>query len=272
MVKKKSKKRAPRKVKGGKVKRKKPAKPVVPSKKAKRKKAARRTADKKRSRKKVKTEVVSKVESKKYDPSFPGLIKKLIVELGAINNRGEPSWSKIAEVLGVTNETILQWRKESGPYYHEEFAQACVEAIEAVDTSEVQRGLINVAKPHIVVKRIQELKRTGIKPPPKSWRKADVLAFARIRLGIKLDPELSLVEMRLKIEAECEKGGSEKLVTVREERTEGVVDVTAAKLVKANIGPKNKRWREKIEQVITDEKLSEAECENLRKILADQQK
>lgn len=212
------------------------------------------------------------LESGKYQASFAKLVKILIIEMGAVNSRGEPAWGDIAEVLGVTNKTILEWRKKSGPYYQEEFADACDEAIEAADAGKVKRGLINVAGPHVVVKRIRELRRTGIKPPPKSWRKADVLAFARIRLDMELDPELSLVELRLRIEAECEKGGAEKLVTVREERTAGVVDVTAAKLVMANIGPKNRRWRDKIEQVITDEKLSEAERENLRHILAEQQK
>lgn len=210
--------------------------------KAKSKKKKRKKTKQKPQRKK--TNALRKVKIGKYHASYPAKVRMLIVEMGVVNERGDVKWGTIAKLLGVTNKTILQWRKKSGKYYHEEFAKACFEGIGALDSNDIKRGLINISKPHKVVKRVRVLKQTGVKPPPKSWRKSDVLAFARIRLGIEIDPELSLPEIRLQIEAECESRAGEKLVVVREEETKEL-NVAAAKMTAANVGPEDERWMPK---------------------------
>ena len=145
MAKKKSKKRALSKVEGVKVKS---------------KKAARPGKSAKRSRKQVKKEVVSKVESKKYRPSYPGRVKLLIIEMGTVNKRGEPAWGRVATLLGVNIKTIERWRKCSGPHYHEEFADACDEAIEAVDAAKIKRSMIERAQGYTQTKKVTEMRET----------------------------------------------------------------------------------------------------------------
>lgn len=68
-------------------------------------------------------------------------VKFLIIEGGAINRLGHPAWGLVGKLLGVTNETIRQWRKRSGKYYKEEFAKACNEGIAAADAGQVKRWL-----------------------------------------------------------------------------------------------------------------------------------
>lgn len=87
-------------------------------------------------------------------------VKLLIIDLGVVNKRGEPAWGKIAKLLGVTNAMILQWREKRGPYYHEKFAEACEEAIEAVDAAKIKRSMIDRAQGYTQTKRVTEMRET----------------------------------------------------------------------------------------------------------------
>lgn len=190
----------------------------------------------------------------KYEPAIAEQVKLMVIELGCVNQRGEIAWGRIARLIGVSVETLRNWRTKSSPYYHEEFAGSVNEAVASVDTGAIKRGLIEAAKPHAVVKRVRVMKAVGPQPPPKSWTKTETLAFARLKLGLDLDEELSKVEIRLIIEAECEKRSKEKMVTVREERTREQ-DIGAAKFVLPNYGPPAERWSVKEQRThdVTDE-------------------
>jgi len=200
---------------------------------------------------------LQKLNNEKWSEEFPARIRFLICECGLINKRGDVDYKRIAKVLGVSVQGLRRWKNPLDDYYKPALAEAVAAAVAELDAGHIHRGLIDLAKPHVVVKRTRALKSTGIKPPPKSWSKNDLLTFARIKLGIELDPDLSKIEIRLRIEGACEKTGAEKLVTVREERTTEV-DVGAAKYVLSNIGDKDKRWKvkETREHELGDEELT----------------
>ena len=42
----------------------------------------------------------------KYQPRYVELVKMYIIELGAVNSRGEISWGRIAKVMGLNVETL----------------------------------------------------------------------------------------------------------------------------------------------------------------------
>lgn len=176
-----------------------------------------------------------------YHPSMAEKVKFLIIEGGAINRLGHPAWGLVGKLLGVTNETIRQWRKRSGKYYKEEFAKACNEGIAAADAGQVKRGLLNVAKTHIVRETTLELRTVGPEPPPSFYLKADLLEWAKSTLDLELDPKSSMATIRRRIAIECKKRQHEKMVVVAEKRKRHV-DVGAAKIVLPNIGPKEERW------------------------------
>ena len=204
---------------------------------------------KKKNQKKPKKSVAEQLS--KYKDSFPKLVKFLIIEGGAINRLGNPNWGFVAGVLGVTNKTILEWRKQSGKRYHEEFAKACQEGIDAADAGQVKRGLLNVAKPHIAREMKLELQTVGPKPPPQTWTKADLIEWADRKLDLEIDPAMSKPEVIAAIVNECEEQTEKKMVVVEEKRKR-MVDVGAAKIVLPNIGPKNERWLSKEAIVVED--------------------
>jgi hypothetical protein len=58
----------------------------------------------------------------------------------------------------------------------------------------------------------------------------------------------------------------------RTEKTKMLGDVAAAKLVLPNIGPEDERWLDKKELTMAGGKLTDAECEDVRKMMEAQQK
>lgn len=199
----------------------------------------------------------------KYKKSFPRLVKFLIIEGGAINRLGDPNWGLIANLLEVTNKTILEWRKCSGKHYKEEFAKACQEGIDAADAGQVKRGLLNVAKPHIVSEKTLERRVVGPKPPPIAWNKDDLIAWADKHLDLEIDVRMTKPEVIAVIGNECIEQSRVKLVVVGEKRKR-TVDVAAAKIVLPNIGPKEERWLSKEAIVHEGDTLAAAISKALR--------
>uniref|UniRef100_A0A6M3KV13 Uncharacterized protein n=1 Tax=viral metagenome TaxID=1070528 RepID=A0A6M3KV13_9ZZZZ len=144
-------------------------------------------------------------------------------------------------MLKVGVRILQRWRNPLDELYKPALAEAVRAAQENIDAGHIHRGLIDLAKPHTVLKRIRVLRESGPQPPPRSWRKKELLTFGRIRLGIELDPKTNVNELRIIIDHECEKRREQKLVTAREERTTEL-DVQAAKFVLTNIGDPEKRW------------------------------
>jgi hypothetical protein len=99
-------------------------------------------------------------KSDKYHPSHAELAKMMIVELGAVNNRGEVAWGKIAKLLRVSVETLRRWRTRSGPYYRADFAAAVTQAIEEIDAGKIKRSMIQRAQGYTQRRTVTEIRDT----------------------------------------------------------------------------------------------------------------
>ena len=199
----------------------------------------------------------------KYKDTFPKMVKFLIIEAGVINKVGDPDWKVIAKLLGVTHGTLLEWRKQSGKHYKEEFAQACQEGVDATELGTVKRGVMHLAKPHLVKEKKLELKMVGPDPPPAGWRKEDYIEWAKKNLAMKVGKKDSIATIRRSIKIECGKRKVEKLVVVGEKR-ETKIDLGAAKIIVANVGPKKDRWLSKEAVVLEGDTFAEALAKGLK--------
>lgn len=208
----------------------------------------------------------------KYRPQFAADIGWMVVECGFVTKRGRIAWPKIAKIWKISVSLIKRWlNRTDADYYKPEFAEAVALAIEAIRAGRIEKGLAEVAEPHIVVKRFREVKKSRLRPPPKSWNKKQMLSFARIRLGKKYSPNLTNHDLRLKIEVECEKQSVGKLETVKEVVTREV-DVAAAKLIRMHTGPPEKRWTDKQQLEIQHKSFAEALSDAKKKSEQDGQK
>lgn len=200
----------------------------------------------------------------KYKPQFAADVGWMVVECGFVTKRGRIDWPKIAKIWKVSDSLIRRWlNRTDADYYKPQFAEAVALAIEAIRAGRIEKGLAEVAEPHEVVKKYREVKKTKLKPPPKSWNKDQLLSFARIRLGKKYSSNLTVHDLRLKIEVECEKQSGGKLVTVREVVTREL-DVAAAKLVRMHTGPPEKRWTDKKEIEVKQKSLAETVADMMK--------
>jgi len=169
----------------------------------------------------------------------------LIMEMGAVNNRGQIAWSKIAKALGVSDQTLHNWRTQSSGYYQPDFAAMVDEIIPIVEAGQVKRDMITRSKQHAVVKITREIRVRGPKSPRESMRKALLVRYAREVLSLELDESLRKDEMLYEIERKIAALTTEELVVVKRETQKSMGDNTAAALVAANYGPENERWRSK---------------------------
>jgi len=193
----------------------------------------------------------------KYKDTFPRMVKFLIIEAGVINRLGDPDWKVIAKLLGVTHGTLLQWRKQSSDHYKEEFAHACQEGVDATELGDVKRGVMHLAKPHLVKEKKLELKMVGPDPPPAGWNRPDYTEWAKKHLKLKFSQKDTIATIRRVIKITCAKRKREKLVVVAEKQ-ETKIDLGAAKIIVANVGPKKDRWLSKEAVVIEDGNFAEA--------------
>ena len=178
----------------------------------------------------------------KYQPRYVELVKMYIIELGAVNSRGEIDWGRIAKAMGLNVETLRRWRTKSSPYYKQDFAFAVTQAVEEFDTGRIKAGQIVQAQKHILHRFYSELRNVGPKQPPSSYKKELLIWYADERLYLILDPKMDLKEIRYHIDRRVEELAKEEMVIVRKESIEVDPNPAAVKLVLTNLGKKEERW------------------------------
>ena len=181
-------------------------------------------------------------QMEKYHSSYPERVKMMIVDLGAVNSRGEIAWSRIAKLLGVSVETLRRWRKRSGPYYKQDFAIAVMQAVEEFDTDRIKAGQIIQSQKHILHRVFRELRVRGPQMPPNWFTKPYLIQYADEVFDLELDPKMTIKEMRCECELRIEELTKEELVIVRKVSIEVDPNPAAVKLVLMNLGKKEERW------------------------------
>lgn len=187
------------------------------------------------------------MKKEKYHKSIPERVKILIVEASLLNRHGKIAWEKVAKSLGVSISTLRRWRDPLDKYYHKNFAKAVSEAQEAIDAGAIKRSMIVRAKGFTQIKVTKEPKLVGPKIPPlSSMNKPELIKLAK-KLKIKKAENMTKSQLILAI-YECLEEASKLVMSVtKKETTTMAGDVQAAKLALGNIGPEDKRWRDKIE-------------------------
>ena len=199
----------------------------------------------------------------KYTPDMPTKLYMLVVECGMASRNGEILWGKIGKVLGVVPSTMHDWRNPDKPaVYHKEFHKSAKAAKEAVDAGAIKRGIIDLAKPHKVYDRTFELRKVGPTCPPKYWRLQDLIEWADEHLDLVFEKGMTKPDVYLAIQREVFEQTEEKQVETKTRVTEAL-DVGAAKLALANIGPEEERWMDKKDVHITDKKASPEQCKKV---------
>jgi len=178
----------------------------------------------------------------KYQPRYVELVKMYIIELGAINSRGEIAWGRIAKAMGLNVETLRRWRTKSNPYYKQDFAIAVTQAVEEIDTGRIKAGQIVQAQKHILHRVTREPRIKGPKMPSSSYTKALLIRYANDAFKIQLDMKMTIPEIRYKLERRIEELTEEKMVIVKKESIEVDPNPAAVKLVLTNLGKKKERW------------------------------
>jgi len=178
----------------------------------------------------------------KYQPRYVELVKMYIIELGAINSRGEIAWGRIAKVMGLNVETLRRWRSKSSPYYKQDFAIAVTQAVEEIDTGRIKAGQIVQAQKHILHRIYRELRIKGPKMPPSNYTKAFLVRYANDILKLKLNMKMTIPEIRYKLDRRIEELAKEEMVIVRKESIEVDPSPAAVKNVLTNTGDPKKRW------------------------------
>ena len=181
-------------------------------------------------------------QMEKYHSSYTERVKMMIVDLGAVNSRGEIAWSRIAKLLGVSVETLRRWRKRSGPYYKQDFAIAVTQAVEEFDTDRIKAGQIIQSQKHILHRVFRELRVRGPQMPSSDYNKALLIRYADVVLKLSLNMKMTIPEMRYRLERRVEELTKEELVIVRKVSIEVDPHLAAVKLVLMNLGKKEERW------------------------------
>jgi hypothetical protein len=177
----------------------------------------------------------------KYQPMYAELVKVYIIELGAVNRRGEIAWGRIAKVMGLNVETLRRWRSKSSPYYKQDFAIAVTQAVEEIDTGRIKAGQIVQAQKHILHRIYRELRIKGPKMPPSNYTKAFLVRYANDILKLKLNMKMTIPEIRYKLDRRVEELAKEEMVIVRKESIEVDPSPAAVKNVLTNTGDPKKR-------------------------------
>ncbi len=178
----------------------------------------------------------------KYQPRYVELVKMYIIELGAINSRGEIAWGRIAKMMGLNVETLRRWRTKSSPYYKQDFAVAVMQAVEEFDTDRIKAGQIIQSQKHILHRVFRELRVRGPQMPSSDYNKALLIRYADIVLKLSLNMKMTIPEMRYRLERRVEELTKEELVIVRKVSIEVDPHPAAVKLVLMNLGKKENRW------------------------------
>ena len=164
----------------------------------------------------------------------------------AITHKGIISETRVAELFGVSRETVRRWHKlvpDFEDYYHADFAAVWDELQEKVDCSEIKRSMVTKAKGFTQQKIVRELRAVGPEMPPLSkLNKAQKLEYAEKELNLKLEKRMETKAIDMAIRDEVRKQTKEKMIIVKREAITQAGSEAAAQLVLANIGPENERW------------------------------
>lgn len=181
-----------------------------------------------------------------YSPELAARAKVVILTAQTLKSDGTLNYTQIGKLLDVPVRTFGEWRNVNSKYFKPELVQALTEAleelVEGLDSNKIKQSMIKRAQPYKRVKKFKELVLKGPKMPAmSSMNKAALLKCAK-KLGLKVDKKDTNGELKLKITDEVQKQTKSSMVTVKQEEEQMHGDVSAAKLVLPNIGPKDKRW------------------------------
>ena len=178
--------------------------------------------------------------------SAPKLTKKITEKVRLLVESGL-TWKKIAQLVGVSESTLHNWRREGGEKYNREFAEMVNLAIEDRDTGRIKANQVVEADKHKIVKVTKELKDKGPKMPPSWFSKFYIVIYANEVLDLELDPRLTRNDMRAECQFRVNAMAKEEMVVTKKEVAEVGANQAAVKNVLTNTGRKDKRWNFKDE-------------------------
>lgn len=168
-----------------------------------------------------------------------------------LNSRGQLEYGKLAKALGIPDRTFRLWRNPDSKHFKadlvKELNNAHDELLEGIQSGKIKQTLIKRAMPYIQIKRFKEPRIVGPKMPEMRDMDNKALILCAKNLGLKVDKTMTKGILKTKIAEEVKRQTKEVMVTVRQEEERILGDVAAARIVLANIGPKDKRWIEKQE-------------------------
>lgn len=178
----------------------------------------------------------------KYDVKFIEKVRMLVLQCGMINRRSEIAWSKIAQCLSVTTESIRRWRDPLEDTYKKEFAEAVAGLKTEVAVGKIKRDTVTASGRHLRFKKTYEAQTIAPKPPKAAYRKQELILYAKATLKLKLSESMTKSEMLFRITGEIEKQTKTKMVEVGKVVQEVYGEPAARALALANMGPVEDRW------------------------------
>ena len=196
-----------------------------------------------------------------YKPAMIQRVRQMILLIQPLKANSELNYSKIAKVMDIPARTFSYWMNPESDYYKTDFAKAILDAgeelRESFDLAKTKRAMINRSQGYLKIKKTKELKTIGPKMPSISgMNKADLIKTAK-KLGLKVDKRMTNGGIKLLIIEFIEKQTCEKLVVVKQEEEHMMGDVAAGKLVTANIGAKDKQWKDKQEVEVVGQSIAD---------------
>ncbi len=205
-------------------------------------------------------EKLSKGESM-YSPEIIDRVREIIFLFKPLKNDGSLHLGKVAKAIGISERTLGYWRDPESKYYKPLFAPALIaaheELTESIDLGKTKRAMIARSQPYIKTKKTKERIEVAPKMPAMSkMLKKDLIAAAK-KLGIKIKGSKTVAQLKQLITEEVQNQTKSVMVLVKEEITTEMGDVGAGKLVTSNIGPKEKRWKDKSEVEVVGQSLAD---------------
>ncbi len=222
--------------------------------------------------KNVKKPAVKANRSEKYDSSYASRVGVIISHI-PLNRKKELAFGVIAKALGVSANTMLNWRSPGDKSFKPEFLAEIAAAetalrkkialqLESVELDKINRGVVKRAQGYKKKKVIKEPVITGPDHPPYSrFSKADLISYSKsLGLGLKFVAKDKKGAVEIAIRKRIEKLQVEKLAVVRVEEEFIPSDIAAAKYANQNMGKPEEQWK--------DTQKVDVESETLTDILA----
>lgn len=189
----------------------------------------------------------SKKNKGKYDVKFIEKVRMLVLQCGMINRRSEIAWSKIAQCLSVTTESIRRWLDPDSKVYKEDFKAAIEEIQQEIDTGNVKHSTLVTATKHTLTRRNWEMADVGPMRPRSSWTIPVLRQYAAEQLGLDLPAKLSKAKIGYAIDVALRKQTVRKRVPSTGSSQEVDPNPEARKLILRNVGKAENRWNLKEE-------------------------